>query len=80
MSSKISHSLGVISAITALYLLNLEQAAVQLAWVNIHFGTVGEENTETDWSYFVSNINALLIGSIADALLVRISTLRKLSG
>ena len=73
-------NLWVISAITALFVLNVEQGAVQLASFNTIFGTANVfSDTNPDWAYFISNINALLIGVIADALLVRTFIFEKLA-
>ncbi len=65
-------NLWVMSAITALFVLNMEQGAVQLASFNAIFGTTKAfSDINPDWGYLISNINALLIGAIADALLVK---------
>ena len=69
----------VISAITALYLLNVEQTAIQWFWINGFFGMAGQsKSAEYDyanvgpiWSYLVTNINAALLATTADSLLVR---------
>lgn len=83
VSSKASRSFVVISAITALYLLNLEQAAIQWFWINRFFGMAGQSesvvytyaNVGPIWSYLVTNINGSLLATVADSLLVRIFTL-----
>ena len=79
MSSKLSRSFVVITAITALYLLNVEQTAIQWFWINGFFGMAGQPKdvvfTYADagpiWSYLVTNINGSLLATIADSLLVR---------
>ncbi len=70
----------VISAITILYLLNLEQAAIQWFWIDGFFGMAGESkydayiyaNAGPVWSYLITNINAIALSFIADSLLVRV--------
>ena len=84
VSNKMSRSFVVTLAITTLYLLNVEQTAIQWFWINRFFGMVGEAkdvayaytNTGPIWSYLVTNINGSLLATIADFLLVRIFTLR----
>ena len=81
VSRKISHSFVVIAAITALYLLNVEQTAIQWFWLNGFFGMAGQPkdvaytyaNAGPIWSYLVTNINGSLLATIADSLLVSIS-------
>ncbi len=71
------------SAITALYLLNVEQAAIQWFWINGFFGMAGQTrsvaydyaNVGPIWSYLVTNINGSLLATIADSLLVSIFAL-----
>ncbi|KJA17370.1 hypothetical protein HYPSUDRAFT_206202 [Hypholoma sublateritium FD-334 SS-4] len=83
LSSKASRSFVVMSAITALYLLNVEQAAIQWFWINGFFGMAGRTrsvaydytNVGPIWSYLVTNINGSLLATIADSLLVRIFAL-----
>lgn len=74
----------VLSAITALYLLNVGQAAAQWVWTDRFLVLYGQSsntaylyaNTGPSWLYLVSNINAFLLATIADSLLVRILTLQ----
>ncbi len=77
----------VISAITALYVLNVEQTAIQWFWMNGFFGMAGQsKSAEYDyanigpiWSYLVTNINAALLATTADTLLVSEGVLTLLS-
>ncbi len=82
MSRKTQHSFVVVSAITALYVLNVVQASVQWFWINGFFGMAGQPkiiayayaNEGPIWSYLVTNINATLLAAIADSLLVSVFT------
>ncbi len=73
----------VVLALTALYLLNIEQTAVQWFWLNTFFENSGEPklaaylyaNVGPSWSYLATNINAFLLAFIADSLLVSIHIL-----
>ncbi len=68
----------MIFAITSLYLVNVEQTAIQWFWINNFFGMAGQSKYEAYiyadigpiWSYLVTNINATLLAFIADSLLV----------
>ena len=69
----------VISAITMLYLVNVEQTVVQWYFINTFFGMTGQQKAVVytyaivgpSWSHLVTNINVTLLGTIADSLLVR---------
>ena len=84
-NSKMSRTPLVISAITALYFLNVVQAVTQWVWTDgflvlngksSHAAYLYYAHSGTDWLYLVTNINAVLLGTIADSLLVRVYTLR----
>lgn len=84
VKSKMSRNPAVISAITALYLLNIVQAAAQWVWTDRFLILTGQSSqaayiyasTGGSWFYLVSNINGSLLGTIADSLLVRFLTLQ----
>ncbi|KJA23654.1 hypothetical protein HYPSUDRAFT_201100 [Hypholoma sublateritium FD-334 SS-4] len=72
LKSKLARNLWVISAITALYLLNVEQLAVEWSWAHIHSTDAATAFSTTGLNYInlISNINAFLLGLIADTLLI----------
>ena len=71
----------VISSITALYLVNVVQAVSEWVWFDTFFLLPGQSNYAAylhanagpHWIYLISNINAFLLATIADSLLVRSS-------
>ena len=71
----------VISSITALYLVNVVQAVSEWVWFDTFFLLPGQSNYAAylhanagpHWIYLISNINAFLLSTIADSLLVRSS-------
>ncbi|KJA23653.1 hypothetical protein HYPSUDRAFT_201099 [Hypholoma sublateritium FD-334 SS-4] len=68
----------VISAITALYLLNVVQVVSKWVWTDRFLVLSGQSsdaaylfaNTGPSWIYLITNINAFLLATIADSLLI----------
>ena len=76
-----SRSPVVIAAITSLYLLNAFQIGSQWVWTAKFVSLTGSSsqvaylyaNAGPNWMYLISNINASLIATVADSLLVSVS-------
>ena len=76
-----SRSPIVISALTALYFLNVVQSVAQWVWTNQILASTGLPNHANylsgdagpHWINLISVINAFLLATIADSLLVRSS-------
>ncbi|KJA17402.1 hypothetical protein HYPSUDRAFT_1021632 [Hypholoma sublateritium FD-334 SS-4] len=78
LRSKASRSPVVIAALTALYLLNAEQTAIQWSWTSEFLGMAGAPqhersmytNTRSSWDFLLTSVNAFLAAFVADALLI----------